>query len=205
MNLALFDFDGTITSQDTYTKFVVAAAGRTRLYVGGFVLLPIILLYKLGIVSAPRVRPLISKVAFWRSSESKVVDIANTFVSEYLPTVLRDEMLEKIAEHKANGDKVVIVSASLSPYLKIWCNNLDVGLICSELEVRNGILTGSYLSGDCSKERKVENIRKTINLNEFDTIYAYGDTEEDIPMLNLADLRYYQGKLVLEKTVNKTI
>ena len=95
-------------------------------------------------------------------SEKQLGASAELFVSEYLPSVVRSDMLQEIAKHKENGDHVVIVSASVSPYLKIWCRNHEVDLICSELEVRNGRLTGAYLNGDCSNERKVERIKERI-------------------------------------------
>lgn len=34
MNLALFDFDGTITSEDTYTKFIFYSTPKVRMGIG---------------------------------------------------------------------------------------------------------------------------------------------------------------------------
>ena len=195
MNLALFDFDGTITTRDTYTKFVFSSTKSVRLVIGVFLLFPAIILYKARLLSAPKIRPLISRVAFTGVSEKQLDASAELFVSGYLSSVIRSDMLQKIAEHKENGDHVVIVSASISPYLKIWCKRHEVDLICSELEVRNGRFTGAYLNGDCSNERKVERIKERIDLSLYSEIFAYGDSEEDYPMLNLANTRFYRGEL----------
>ncbi len=51
MNLALFDFDGTITSADTFTPFVRLAAGRSRVLAGSAILSPLLLGYALGVSS----------------------------------------------------------------------------------------------------------------------------------------------------------
>lgn len=193
MNLALFDFDGTITTRDTYTKFVFSSTKSVRLVIGIFLLFPAIILHKAGLLSASKIRPLISRVAFMGIPEKQLDASAERFVSKYLPSVLRGGMLQKIAEHKENGDHVVIVSASISPYLKIWCKRHEVDLICSELEVRNGRLTGAYLNGDCSSERKVARIKERIDLSLYSKIFAYGDSEEDYPMLNLAHTSFYRG------------
>ncbi|WP_289116988.1 HAD family hydrolase [uncultured Idiomarina sp.] len=195
MNLALFDFDGTITTRDTYTKFVFSSTKLARLVIGVCLLSPAITLHKAGLLSAPKIRPLISRVAFMGVPEKQLDASAERFVSEYLPSVIRSDMLQKIAKHKENGDHVVIVSASISPYLKIWCKRNEVDLICSELEVRNGRFTGAYLSGDCSNERKVERIKERIDLSLYSEIFAYGDSEEDYPMLNLAHTSFYRGKI----------
>ncbi|RXS43244.1 HAD family hydrolase [Idiomarina sp. 29L] len=195
MNLALFDFDGTITTRDTYTKFVFSSTKFVRLVIGALLLFPAITLYKARLLSAPKIRPLISRVAFMGVPEKQLDASAERFVSEYLPSVIRSDMLQKIAKHKENGDHVVIVSASISPYLKIWCKRHEVDLICSELEVRNGRLTGAYLNGDCSNERKVARIKERINLSLYSKVFAYGDSEEDYPMLNLANTSFYRGEL----------
>lgn len=195
MNLALFDFDGTITTRDTYTKFVFSSTKSVRLVIGVFLLFPAIILYKARLLSAPKIRPLISRVAFTGVSEKQLDASAELFVSEYLPPVVCSDMLRKIAEHKENGDHVVIVSASISPYLKVWCRNHEIDLICSELEVRNGRFTGAYLNGDCSNERKVERIKERIDLSLYSEIFAYGDSEEDYPMLNLAHTSFYRGEI----------
>ncbi len=104
MNLALFDFDGTITTRDTYTKFVFSSTKFVRLVIGVFFLFPAIILYKAGLLSAPKIRPLISRVAFMGVPEKQIDASAELFVSEYLPSVVRRDMLQKIAEHKDNGD-----------------------------------------------------------------------------------------------------
>ena len=195
MNLALFDFDGTITTRDTYTKFVFSSTKLARLVTGACLLFPAIILHKARLLSASKIRPLISRVAFMGVSEKQLDASAELFVSGYLSSVIRSDMLQKIAEHKENGDHVVIVSASISPYLKIWCKRHEVDLICSELEVRNGRFTGAYLNGDCSNERKVERIKERIDLSLYSEIFAYGDSEEDYPMLNLANKSFYRGKI----------
>lgn len=51
-NLALFDFDGTITSRDTFTPFVMRAVGPARMAVGKVVLSPLIAAYELGLLPA---------------------------------------------------------------------------------------------------------------------------------------------------------
>ncbi|MFP3361972.1 hypothetical protein R0K17_32220, partial [Planococcus sp. SIMBA_143] len=40
--------------------------------------------------------------------------------------------------------------------------------------------------------KKVERIREVIDLDEYEHVYAYGDTEEDIDILNLADYKYFR-------------
>ncbi len=194
MKLVLFDFDGTITTQDTYTQFILTNTPIVRLLLGGLVLSPFILLNKLRLFPSPMLRPLISMLAFKGIKVADLTPKAEAFVDEYLPKVMRQDMLSQIHAHKASGDRVVIVSASLSPYLTIWCKRLGVALICSELEEKGGYFTGAYRDGDCSAKRKAIKVKNALDLDSFEQIIAYGDTKEDYAMLKLADVRYFRGK-----------
>ena len=194
MNLALFDFDGTITTQDTYSKFIFVSTPKFRLVLGYIFLLPVIILYKCKILPASKVRPVITWVSFKNRSQSDISSIAADFVSNYLPTVIRTEMLQKIKWHQKNGDEVYVVSASLSPYLDLWCSEHGIKVLCSELELIKGKFSGKYTSGDCSGQRKVSAIHSRLSLSVFNKIFAYGDTNEDLEMLSLADVKYFKGK-----------
>jgi len=55
MNLALFDFDGTITNKGTYLEFIRFAVSLPRQLVGNALLSPLIAAYHLGLISAQRI------------------------------------------------------------------------------------------------------------------------------------------------------
>ena len=56
MNLALFDFDGTITTRETFPDFMRFAVAPRRRVLGTVLLAPLIAGYRLGVVSPIRVR-----------------------------------------------------------------------------------------------------------------------------------------------------
>jgi HAD superfamily hydrolase (TIGR01490 family) len=192
MNLALFDFDGTITSKDTFTPFIYFAVSRRRIALGTLALSPMILGYKLGLCSTPKMRAGIIRVGFTGQPEAQVNKLGCVYSKHTLPTVMRPEALERIRWHKQQGDKVVVVSASLGAYLRDWCAELELDLICSELEARNGILTGRYAGGDCTGSEKSRRVLARYDLSQFPVVYAYGDTAEDRSLLALANKRYFR-------------
>ncbi len=192
MNLALFDFDGTITTTDTFSKFIYETSPRVRLKLGMLILAPIVVGYKLGIVPARVTRTVVARIAFFRRCEQKVLADGKFYAQTYIPTVLREKAMKKLAWHKQRGDLVIIVSASINAYLSPWCEHHGLSLICSTLESEKGLLTGKYIHGDCSGKEKVKRVESRLNLDDFDTVYAYGDTAEDNDMLKLADFKYYQ-------------
>jgi hypothetical protein len=54
LNLALFDFDGTITHADMYTKFLHFSGTKRRAMLAKVILPPFYLLYKAGIIPTPK-------------------------------------------------------------------------------------------------------------------------------------------------------
>jgi len=191
-NLALFDFDGTITSKDTFTPFIFHAVEPMRLALGTVVLSPLIAAYELGLLSASLMRRSIVRFGFRGRRRADVQAAGLQYSRAQLARVVRTKALERIRWHQTQGDVVVVVSASLDLYLADWCQELGVQLICTELEERKGLLTGRYRDGDCSGQEKARRIRERFDLKRFDTIYAYGDTTEDEAMLALANRPYYR-------------
>jgi hypothetical protein len=96
MDLALFDFDGTITFSDTFTPFVRGAVGRLRRLAGLVVLSPAIVGYKLQLLSATRVRQSVVRVAFGGMNERELTERGEQYAREVLPTVVRPDVLERI-------------------------------------------------------------------------------------------------------------
>lgn len=192
MNLALFDFDGTVTVTDTFVRFLRTAVRPSRAIVGGVVLSPIAVGYTCGWVSASRARPLYARLGFQGEQADSVRALGLQYARDVLPGLLQRRALDRIEWHKQQGDVVVIVSASLDVYLKPWCKDRGVDLICTELEERNGVLTGRYVHGDCSGAEKTRRILNQYPADRYSVIYAYGDTSEDREMLGMADKKYYR-------------
>jgi phosphatidylglycerophosphatase C len=194
VNLALFDFDGTISYGNTFTPFLYFAADPKRIAAGRLVLAPLIAGYKLGIVSDSTARETAVTFGFRGKREVDVRAAGARYAREVLPAVIRPNAMEKIRWHKTQGDRVVVVSASLNMYLDEWCRELELDVICTELDARNGILTGRYRHGDCIRDEKPARILRKYRLQDYPVVYAYGDSEDDRPMLNLASKRYFQWR-----------
>jgi HAD superfamily hydrolase (TIGR01490 family) len=191
-NLALFDFDGTITTRDTFTPFILKAVSPTRMAIGKVVLSPLIAAYKLGLLPASLMRRAVVRFGFRGRRGDEVHAAGREYSRNHLARVVRHNALHRIRWHQARGDVVVVVSASLDVYLGDWCRDLGVDLICTELEERQGRLTGRYRGGDCTGGEKARRVREQYDLTSFAAVYAYGDTPEDEAMLELANQRYYR-------------
>jgi len=194
-SLALFDFDHTVTTADTYSRFLRRVATPRQLARAKWSVGPWLAGYRLGLVSAHALRRRVTRIVFAGRAVEEIAAQAQAYAREVLPTLLRPEMMQRIAWHQAQGDSVALVSASIDLYLQPWCEQHGLGLICNRLETRDGQLTGRYADGDCGPH-KVRLIHAHYDLAAYPRVYAYGDSREDRPMLALAHERWYGGRRI---------
>lgn len=194
MNLALFDFDGTITTREMLPDFLHYSIPKRRLLVGKTALAPLLVGYKMGLVSGSLLRAAIVWLGYTRAPFDDYARKGQRFAEEVLPGVLRPEVMERIRWHQSQGDQVAVVSGAFDIYLSHWCNQHGLDLLCSSLAHRNGRLTGRYQGSQCVRTEKSRRVRERYDLARFAEIYAYGDTVEDEELLALAHRKFYQGK-----------
>lgn len=196
MELALFDFDHTITDRDSYAGFLRRIATPDALKQARWKIGPWLLAYRATLVSAEALRRRVTRLAFAGRDAGEVGRLAQTYAEEALPAMLRPEMMQRIAWHQAQGHEVAVVSASLDAYLRTWCERHGItGLICNALAAKEGRLTGEYAGGEIGM-RKAALIHQHHDLSRYHRIHAYGDSREDRPILALAQARWYRGKRV---------
>lgn len=194
MDLALFDFDGTITYRETFAGFVRASVGRRRRMLGNLVLAPYVAGYKLGWLSGERVRRRVVAFGYRGRSEREVREAAQRQLHAIVGSQLRPEAMRRIAWHRERGDRIVVVTANLEMFVADWCRTQGLEYLCSHLETRDGVLTGRYLGRDCCGAEKPRRVRERIDLGDYASVFAYGDTVEDLPMLELADRKFYRWR-----------
>ncbi len=192
MNLALFDFDGTITTDDSLIKFIRFAVGDIRFVTGMATLSPMLTAYKLKFIPNYKAKQYMLSYFSKGMSEEKFIQVAHEYSLKHIDTILRPKAMEKIAWHKEQGHKVVIVSASIECWLKPWCDKNGLELIATKLEIKDGRVTGKLLTKNCYGIEKANRVQEQYNLDDYDYIYAYGDSRGDKELLALSDESHYK-------------
>lgn len=192
MNLALFDFDGTITFKDTLFDFIKFCTGNGKFISGLLVLFPALVLYKIKILSSQKMKEIVLSYFFKGITEDKFKRLARKYSLNKLDTIVKEKALESLRFHKANDDKIVVVSASIDCWLRPWCEKNGLELIATKLEFKDKVFTGKFATKNCKGTEKVNRIKEEYNLAEFDKIYAYGDSSGDKEMLGIADESFYK-------------
>ena len=191
-DLALVDFDHTVTTCDSYARFLRSIATPRQRARAPWTVGPWMAAYKLRLLSAAALRRRVTRIVFRGRDIAEVEAAGQRYADQQLPALLRPEMMARIAWHRARGDIVVVVSGSLDAYLRPWCDAHGLALICNRLAMVDGRCTGHYLHGDRG-EHKADDIRAAYDLSAFARVHAYGDSREDRPMLALAQERWWRG------------
>jgi HAD superfamily phosphoserine phosphatase-like hydrolase len=139
-----------------------------------------------------------TKVAFHGEAADRVQQLGEAYAVDVLPSLVRPVALDRIAWHTSRGDRVLVVSASLQPYLGPWCRAMGVDVICSQLEERDGKLTGEYVEGDCCGPEKESGSGRGMRSMSSRRSTPTADTEDDREMLQMAGKRFFRRDEVAE-------
>lgn len=190
--LALFDFDGTVTEKDTMIEFVRYIKGKSSLRNSMIALAPWYLLHKLGLYSSTELKERFLSWHFKGVKEEDLEKMGEKFCQFQLPEILREKALSQIQRHRMQQHEVFIISASLEIWLKPWLEFQKIPYASTKGEYIDGKFTGRLATPNLKGEEKVKLIKERYNLNEYEKIYAYGDTPSDKPMLALAHISRYK-------------
>ncbi|MDA3076952.1 HAD-IB family hydrolase [Campylobacter sp. JMF_04 NA10] len=193
MKLVCFDFDGTITRDDSLLEFIAYVVGFKKFFHGIFRLSPILLGYKLGLCSNNFTRRRLMVHFFGGMSVDKFAKICKKYSTTHIEDIIKFEAMAKIKEYIANGDKVVIVTASLEDWLAPWCKENGLELLGTKIEKKGGVITGEIEGLNCYGAQKVARIKEAYDLSEFEKIIAYGDSRGDKEMLEFADEAHFRA------------
>lgn len=191
MNIAFFDFDGTITKKDSLFLFLKFLVGKQRFYQGLLCNIHYLLGYVLGWISNASAKEKIVAYFLKGLSEDFLLQKSQDFLP-ILEKIIRKDALFRICWHQNQGDRVVIVSATFLCYLLPLAQRLEVECIATELGFQNGVVTGRFATPNCYGIEKVKRIKQQYNLDDYRKIYAYGDSKGDKEMLEIATQRFYR-------------
>lgn len=190
-NIAVFDFDGTITKRDTLARFLIRFAGITRSFTSALHHAPGMLSAAAGVGDrdAAKEKYLISLIGGRPESELISAGI------EYAKVVLSEErfnaaVIERLSWHRGEGHEIVVISASLDVYIQGIAAALGATrAFGTEIEVESGVLTGRLRGGNVRAANKVQRLDQWLD-GEATEIWAYGDSSGDDELLARADHPY---------------
>ena len=179
--LALFDFDGTITTRETLPDFLRLATPPRRLFWGKVLFALPMLAYRCGLLPVRILRSWLIRYAFAGLTRAEIESAGHRFARDILPGLVRPAVQASIDAHRAAGDTVVVVSGGFDVYLAPWCAAQGIDLLCSTLESHDDRLSGRYAGAQCVAEEKARRVRARYDVDAYREIHAHGDTPRIMP------------------------
>ena len=169
--LVIFDFDGTLTLDDTFISFARHALGPLRLARGAILSLPSIIKWKAGKSTSSEAKEKLYHSLYTGLLRRDIEKSALSFTPRYNAPILK-----ALNAHCKAGDEVWIISASLDLWLKPIAEQLGVALICTETETDSkGRLTGRFATPNCRGEEKVRRLAERVPDYASRPITLYAD------------------------------
>lgn len=189
--LYLFDFDGTLTYQDT--MFLFLKYYNPEKYFWSFMKhIPVFILVKLKLMDAELVKKSFIASILKGEREIKINRKVISFFEEFYPQIIRESALNFLETIDRNHTTCYLVTASLDIWVKPFAKKMGMILLSTEAKFIDGVYTGDFNTKNNNGEEKVKRIKAQISNEKFDKIIAFGDTSGDKPMLSFAHEGHFQ-------------
>lgn len=192
--VAAFDFDGTVTRRETLGPFLLHTLGAVRVAGDALVLSPTLAGYALGLIRNDVAKERVFVRCLGGMQVDRLRQQAERFAATALPRLIRREAMQRLAWHKRQGHRCVVISASLELYVKPWAIGAGFdSVIATRIEtLPDGTTSGRLAGSNCYGIEKVRQLEALLGGRSGYTLYAYGDSRGDRELLAAADHAYYR-------------
>jgi phosphatidylglycerophosphatase C len=189
MKLAVFDLDGTITRHDTLIQYVLGYLKSRPWRLFGFLMaLPVVVLYLLRLTDRGALKGAVMHWTLGGSSRRDLDEWTQRFVPKLLEHGVFARAMEQIAEHKRNGDVLVLMSASPDLYVPAIARQLGFNdVTCTGVRWNGDRFDGRLTTENCRGQEKVLRFGGLKARHEGFATAAYGNADSDLDHLSLAD------------------
>jgi len=192
LSIAFFDFDGTITKSDSLKHFLLFYFKPLQLLSKSLLFFPHLLNYLLGRIDNSTAKEKLFLLFFKGCSIEVFNQKCHDFARQILTHKQRKEAKDRIQWHLNRGDKVVIVSASIQNYLIPLFEKENIPVLSTKLDVVNQQLTGLFSTPNCYGKEKKKRVLAEYDLSSYNEVFAYGDSNGDKYLFELASKVYYK-------------
>lgn len=194
MKVAIFDFDGTIYKHETYTlmmdhvKHHPIYGTMYKTFYSSIV--PPYLGYKLRVYPEAKMKFSLTQ-KYLNIFAGKTIDEVEEYFGEIAEKMTGDFnplVIERMKQHKQNGDYIMVVSGAYQPLLEMALAGLPVDkIIGTEIPVQDNYINPETSIDHVQAERKSELILESLQDKtiDWDCSYAYGDSTADLPVLEM--------------------
>ncbi|KXB77467.1 HAD hydrolase, family IB [Prevotella amnii] len=193
MKLYAFDFDGTITTKDTFIAFIRFVKGDLRTFLGLLLYAPILIMMKLKLYPNWKAKQQLFTY-FFKGMNMKEFKLKCNEFARHNKALIRPLALIEIQKALKEGEKVIIITASIDMWVRPFFSELDknIHIVGTKIEEKEGKVTGHFVTRNCYGAEKVNRLKEIMpNRNSYELI-SYGDSRGDKELLEYADKGYFK-------------
>ena len=121
-------------------------------------------------------------------AEEVLLEIGDEVFAKHLATQIYPESRALVEAHQAMGHTVAIVSSATRYQAEPLAKDMNIPhVLCTRLDVEDGVFTGRVVHPTCWREGKAEAGRQLAEEHDLDLAqsFFYTDSDEDMPLLEI--------------------
>ncbi|AXH99583.1 HAD-IB family hydrolase [Sporosarcina sp. PTS2304] len=192
MKVAIFDFDGTLYTKETFSLLMdhLKKHPTYKRYYGKFYrsILPLYIRYKLNILPESEMKERSMQLYLRALSPLTLPQLQRYFeeMHDEMKNDFNEEVVARLAEHRADGYRVLLVSGAYTPFLHAVTHHLPFDhVIGTDIPSRGDHIALDLPFIHIQGHRKNEQVEKALQNESIDwaNSFAYGDSIADLPVL----------------------
>lgn len=202
--LAVFDFDGTLTSFDSSLPFIVFARGSARVARSLMIRAPFFAAdLAVAAVREAKTDQRVSVRGRWgQAAHERLIradfrgmsradfrELGRRFAEEALDPMIAPGALEQVAWHRSRGHECVLVTESIDCYTEPWGHCVGFRKVVATRIAfdSQGRVAGTFDGGPCWGHAKPVRLREVAGPLEDYNLVVYGNEPDDHALLSVAD------------------
>lgn len=183
------DFDGTLTTTDSMFSILRYHRGIVWLAVTLLLMLPQLILMKLGLYSNQRTKEFLLRRAFGSISRTEFHNLCQRFASAN-GHILRQSLFHKLQQEQECGTTVIVITASPEEWVSALVPMFRV--VGTQMQyTTDDRYAGHFLTPNCYGPEKVARLLQAVpdlaTHRDNYHVTAYGDSRGDRELLEFAD------------------
>jgi phosphatidylglycerophosphatase C len=186
--VAAFDFDGTLSARDNFTRFVRLVAGTADTAKAAAAAAPALLAARRDPTQRDVAKAVLLRATMRGRRDAYLRDLGARFARLVVAEHLNPHVVQRLEAHRRAGHELVIVSASLTCYLDPAAERLGIPtVLATAMEVGpDGRWTGELAGPNVRGPEKAARLDAWLGDTDA-VVFAYGDSHGDSELLARAD------------------
>ncbi len=184
--IVFVDFDSVVLSKKTPVRFLSYAVGKRKMWFVRMLFRPLMWLQTLHIVKFKSLHERAFHYLFANKPQALLEEKAQRYSLEVLPKIIDRQTHQKIRWHLERHHEVVMISSGLSLWLTPWARNKGVAVVATEVEAKEGVLSGNFDPCECRGSERIRRIHQAYDLDDFDSVFIYTRHTDDRELLALS-------------------